>query len=97
MLQRRHFDRSFKTETVRLILDSGRSISSVAQEVGVHSNTLYKWVNDFRKDPEVSFPGKGRLKPSDEELRRLHRQCADLQEENAILKKAMAIFAKLPK
>jgi transposase len=97
MSERRHFDRSFKTETVRLILDGGRDIPSVAREVGVHPNTVYKWVNDFRRDPEASFPGKGRLKPADEELRRLQRQCVDLQEENAILKKAMAIFAKLPK
>jgi len=48
-------------------------------------------------DTEEAFPGKGRLKPQDEEMRRLTRKLADVEEERDILKKALAIFSKEPK
>lgn len=35
-----------------------------------------------------------KLKPDDEELRLLKKKMADLEEENAILKKAICIFTK---
>lgn len=41
-----------------------------------------------------AFPGSGNLKPEDEEMRRLRKENADLREENEILKKAAAYFAK---
>jgi transposase len=43
---------------------------------------------------KMHFWGKGNLKPTDEELRRLKRENEELREENEILKKAAAIFAK---
>jgi transposase len=45
-------------------------------------------------DPNDAFPGKGRLKPEEEELQRLHREIETLREEREILKKATAFFAK---
>jgi len=47
-------------------------------------------------DGEHAFPGKGRLKPQDEELRRLKRENERLRRERDILKKAVAIFSKDP-
>jgi transposase len=44
-----------------------------------------------------AFPGKGRLKPAEEELRRMKRELADVTQERDILKKALAIFSKEPK
>ena len=41
-----------------------------------------------------AFPGSGNLKAEDEEMRKLRKQLADLKEENEILKKAAAYFAK---
>jgi transposase len=69
----------------------------VAKDIGVHANTIYKWVQQYKDNPDDAFPGKGHLKPEDEELRKLRRRNADLEEENAILKKAMAIFTKHPR
>ena len=42
------------------------------------------------------FPGKGHLKPEDEEMRRLKRECERLRRERDILKKAVAIFSTDP-
>jgi transposase len=44
-----------------------------------------------------AFPGKGHLKPSDEELRRVKKELNDDKEERDILKKALAIFSKHPR
>jgi transposase len=46
---------------------------------------------------EQAFPGKGHLKPPEEEIRRLQRENEDLREEKEILKKALAIFSKHPR
>ncbi len=45
----------------------------------------------------MTFPGKGRLKPPDEELRRLKKELSDVTQERDILKKALAIFSKEPR
>lgn len=66
----------------------------MAEEIGVHYTTIRDWVRYYKADGENAFPGSGNLKPEDEEIRRLRRQLADLKEENEILKKAAAYFAK---
>ncbi|MDO9535557.1 MAG: transposase [Bacillota bacterium] len=91
---RRKFDKDFKQESVKLVLEQKRPVSAVAREIGVHANTLHKWIAQYQDHQENAFPGSGNLRPEDEETRRLHKRIADLEEENKILKKATAIFAK---
>lgn len=93
----RVYDPEFKKEAVRLVIEKKRECADVASSLGIPKGTLYTWVHEFRQHQEVAFPGKGHLRPEDEELRRLHRRIADLEEENEILKKAAAIFAQLPR
>ena len=90
----RKFDREFKLEAVRLINEGGRPVAEVARSLGVHENLLRKWKNQFSEDPVRSFPGKGHLKPEEEELRRLRKENESLKEDHVILKKALAIFSK---
>ncbi len=66
----------------------------MAKKLGITNNTMYRWVNEYRQDGNDAFPGKGHLKPEDAELRHLKRENEELREENEILKKAAAIFAK---
>ena len=94
---KREFDKDFKKEAVKLVLEHERPIGAVAREIGIHENTLRKWINLYREHKEDAFPGSGNLRPEDAQMRQLLRKIADLEEENAILKKATAIFAKLPK
>jgi transposase len=94
---RRKYSREFKEEAVRLVTESGRTVADVARSLGVHENQLHKWKRQYREDPAGSFPGKGKVKPQEEELRRLQKENAELKMEREILKKALAIFSKHPK
>ena len=94
---RRKFDREFKEDAIRLIVDGGRTVRDVARDLGIHENMLHRWKQEYLQDTEHSFPGKGHMKPHEEELFKLKRRIADLEEDRAILKKALAIFSKRPK
>lgn len=89
---RRH-DKEFKVEAVRLIVEKNHTVSDVANDLGVNVKTLYGWVRQYTKHKDNAFPGSGRLRPEDYKLRMLQRRIDDLEEENAILKKAGAFFA----
>jgi len=92
--RRRRFDRQYKMDAVRMIQDSDRPIASIARDLGIHPNILYKWRDQFLTDPDEAFPGKGKLKPEDEEIRKLRRENELLREERDILKKALAVFSR---
>ena len=94
---RRKYDREFKIEAVKLVTERGTSVAEAARNLGIHENLLRTWKNKYLEDTADSFPGKGHLKPQDEQLRRLKKNLADVEEERDILKKALANFSKEPK
>lgn len=88
------YDTAYKKEVCRRIVDGGESVAGVARELGINENTLHSWKQRYLESGESSFPGSGHLRPEDEELKRLQRENGELREENEILKKAAAYFAK---
>ena len=97
MNKRRKYDRAFKIEAVKLVTERGTPLAEAARNLGIHENLLRNWKNKYLEDTADAFPGKGHLKPQDEELRKLRKKLADAEEERDILKKALAIFSKEPK
>ena len=93
----KRFNAEFKIETIKLVTELGQDVNKVASDIGVHPNTIYKWIQLYQKDPQEPFVGSGHQKSADEELRKAKRRVADLEEEVAILKKAITIFTKPPK
>lgn len=91
---RRVYTKEFKEETVELVLIRGMSVLQVSKDFEIGTETIYRWIWQYKSDPENSFPGKGYLKPEDEKLRRLERELADVKEERDIFKKAISIFSK---
>lgn len=45
--KRRYFTEDYKRQTVELVRSSGRSIGSVAAEIGLAEAVLRNWVNKF--------------------------------------------------
>lgn len=93
--KRRSFDKEFKISAVKLVLESEKSVESIATELGVSSNTLFNWKRKYLEDAKNAFPGKGKMKPEDEELRRVKKELLRVTMERDILKKALGYFAKV--
>ena len=91
---RRNYDGEFKREAVQLVTDRGQSVKKVAENLGIHPNVLSRWKREYLKDGKDAFPGKGHLRPEEEELMRLRRENAALIEERDIFKKALGIFSR---
>ena len=88
---RRQFDDDFKAQAVRLVLDEGKSIPSVARDLDLTESSLRKWVEQARADRSQ---GKTGLTTAErEELARLRKEVRILREEREILRKAAAFFA----
>lgn len=91
---RKTFTTEFKREAVRL-LDSGKKeAAQLARELGVRRNQLYKWKAEIDEYGQNAFPGKGRRskeRTTDDDLIAENKR---LREENEILKKAAAYFAR---
>ena len=83
--RRRSFSREFKFEAVRLVTEGGMSLAQAARDLGVRESVLGRWRKQLAEDPEEAFPGKGRLKSQDEELRRLRRENEILRQERDIV------------
>jgi transposase len=92
--RRKSYSQEFKLEAVRLITHRGYSIAEASRSLGVEYSVLRRWKREFEQDPEHAFPGKGRLRPPDEEIRRLRAKLNRVTEERDILKKALAYFAE---
>mgnify|MGYP003978894515 CR=1 FL=1 len=82
---RRSYTREYKYEAVRLITDEGHGMAEVARNLGINANILGRWKREAQE--EDAFPGKGRMKPMEEELRRLRRENQQLKMDREILKK----------
>jgi transposase len=88
----RSYDKEFKLNAVKLLLESGRSMSKVSKELGIPIATLAGWLYATQANGEQAFPGKGHLKAGEAELSQLRKELAIVREERDILKKALSIF-----
>ncbi len=81
---------AFRAEAVQLVHADGRSLTQVAEDLGVHHETLRGWV----KQTEIDGGRRDGLTTEERtELARLRRENRILKEEREILRKAAAFFA----
>ena len=74
-----------------MVFDSGRPVAHVARDLGIHHETLRKWVrqaeaDEGRRSELLSSEERGRLKE-------LGRENRELRRANEILRSASAFFA----
>jgi len=85
---RRRFTAEFKSETVKLVKQSNRTMGDIAMELGISAKSIGEWV---RLSDES---GDSISEDERNELRRLRKENRELRMEKEILAKATAFFAK---
>ena len=91
----KRYTSEFKESAVTLASKPDNSIASVARDLGVNENTLYTWVVKYgNKAAEKSGTSSEASEHLYDEIKRLKRENARFREEQAILKKAAAYFAR---
>lgn len=89
----RRYDREFKENAVALVR-GGRSITSVARDLGVTTWSLGRWVRGVNLGTGLREPGTlSAESPEQRELRRLRQENDYLREQREILKKALGILS----
>lgn len=82
----RKFDEEFKQSIVKLY-ESGKSQNALATEYDIAVSSIARWVKQYS---EVKIDD-GTI-PTARQVKQLQKRNAQLEEENLILKKAIAIF-----
>jgi len=94
MSKQKKFDPAYKLEVCKTVDSGHATVAEMSRETGISENTLYTWMKRYRENREKPFVGSGQVLPENEEMVRLRREVKNLREENEILKKAAAYFAK---
>jgi transposase len=89
---RRSFTREFEAQAVKRVLEGGKGLSEVATELGVSTGQLSTWRTEQLAAGSAEALAARRAEEA--EMQRLKRENRRLEEENPILRKAAAVFAK---
>lgn len=89
---KRTYTPEFRAGAVALVLNEGRSVRQVAEDLGVPNHTLHAWVAQARKSKGVFTPAADR--DLNTRVRELEAENRRLKIERDILKKATAFFVR---
>ena len=99
--ERQRFNEEFKRQTVKFIQEQTKTVPEIAAEMNINPRTIHQWIAKYREfeSESLASPEKVRqlehlLKEKEREYQEKDRAFVDLQEEMAILKKALHIFSK---
>lgn len=89
-MKQRKFTEEYKREAVRILTTSGRSVPSVANDLGIGKSTLKRWRQMIAEQDLLSGPHED----MGLELVRLRKENELLRQERDLLKKATAFFVR---
>ena len=96
---RKKFDKEFKQRAVELWLNSGRTATEVAAELGFHAQRLSAWRRRFAPPPPGGGGGGGAKRTAaqwEAENSGLRRENDYLRQQRDILKKTLGILSEPP-
>lgn len=94
MGRRQKHSKEFKLEALRLMEDQSRSVTEIADSLGVERAMLYRWKRSLKGEGNEAFRGAGKRTAEASELERLRKEVRDLKLEREILKKVAALWGR---
>jgi len=94
--QRQHYNEEFKKKAVQYVQEQTKTLPEIAEEMQIPAGTLKNWMTKYRSfenEPVVTANAE-KLREMEAKLKASEREKNDLEEELAILKKALHIFSK---
>lgn len=92
--KRRNFDAAFKLEVARMIRDQGLSVGQVCRDMNLGETVVRRWVAQLEAEAlGQAGPGKP-LTAEHLRIRELEAENRQLKQDNELLKKASAFFAR---
>ncbi|MFE3144379.1 transposase [Streptomyces scopuliridis] len=89
----KRYTAEFKRDAIALVDTMGKTVTAVARELGISSESLRGWYRRAKADRGEGAPGE--LTTAErEELKRLRRQNAEQAKTIEVLRKAAVFFAK---
>ncbi|MFE2424099.1 transposase [Streptomyces hokutonensis] len=89
----KRYTEEFKRDAIALVDSSGKTVTAIARELGISSESLRGWYRQAKADQGGGRPGELTTQER-EELRRLRRQNAEQAKTIEVLRKAAVFFAK---
>ena len=91
---RRHFTPEFKLEVAKKIVQQQCSITQLCHELSLGETAVRRWVAQYKAElngqPGIGLP----LTPDQQRIRQPEAELRIAKEDNEILKKASALFAR---
>ncbi|WP_137665536.1 transposase [Enterococcus hulanensis] len=56
-MKHRSFTQEFKRQAALLSLNESIPVQTVTKKLGVHSNSIYRWIQEYEKHGEGAFLG----------------------------------------
>jgi transposase len=99
---RRAFTDEYRQQSVAFVIEEGRSVASVARNIGIHEMTLGKWVRKARQEQDPEPPDEAELNESERlelirlraELKQARAKNVELEMQVEFAKKVATWFAK---
>jgi transposase len=88
----KRYDEAFKRSAVELWLQGGKSIESIATELGISTQSLKQWKKQLAVLPATGLGQRSTLQ-LEEENRRLKRELQHVSRQRDILKKTLGILS----
>jgi len=89
----RRIDAEFKREVVRMVLDQGMSVQETCAAMGIGATAIRRWIKLYRAGDALPVPEPAQT-PEQIRIKALEAELRQMREDNDILKKASAFFAR---
>lgn len=93
-MSRRQYTTEYKNQAVELCNEPGRTIASVARDLGIPENNLQRWRKTFAPPDTPKAHDEADLAAAQKRIKELERELARIRTEHDILKKTIAIFSQ---